>query len=636
MPAPRSVNELASIHHDGSARYVTPLDGADIDRLRIGDRVRLRVRAAIEAPVERLFLRTVPDGEQLLEELVEISADSATRWWEVTTDVAMPTTSYRFLVVAAGETGWLNGSGLHVVTPTDRDDFILLVGYEPPTWLRDRVFYQIFPDRFANGDTDNDVRDGAWTYRGNVAHRRDWDERPSPDRSGMVEFFGGDLKGIADHLDHLVALGVNAIYLNPIFASPSNHGYDTSDYTRVADRFGGNAALAALRSATEAVGIRLILDVAPNHVGVEHEWFKEAQADPDSPEAGYFIFREHPHDYESWLGVGSLPKLDYRSAGLRDAMYAGDDAVLRRWLRPPYSIDGWRIDVANMLGRSGAVQLGPEVARSMRTAIKDESPEAYVVGEHWFDAIDQLAGDQWDGVMNYAGFMVPLLHWLDGHEVRSRAGTLLRIERSTTESLVTTLGAYRAAIAWSVARRQYNLIDSHDTGRVQSVLHGDDGPVRAAFGALLTYVGVPSILYGDEIGLDGLDGGDARRTMPWDTTRWDRDRLAFVRRLVRFRVRSAALMDGGFQVLEVGEDHLAYLRDTDAAQVIVLLVRGPGPRPPGPLPVRLGGIPDGAVFTELLSDVTAVVRDGGLDLGPTPPGVVIWVTGEDLLVLHDG
>jgi alpha-glucosidase len=190
-------------------------------------------------------------------------------------------------------------------------------------------------------------------------------------------------------------------------------------------------------------------------------------------------------------------------------------------------------------------------------------------------------------------------------------------------------------VAWEVARRQYNLIGSHDTARIQTVLGGDDGRVRAAFGAVLTYVGVPSILYGDEIGLDGHEGGEARRTMPWDEDAWDLDRLAFVQRLVRFRVRSDALAHGGFQVIEIGDDHFAYLRDTDESQIIVVIVRGPGSRPAGPLPARLAGIADGTAFTELLSHRVAAVADGGLPVGPTPPGVAIWVSGRDVEVAAD-
>ncbi len=620
-----ALDPLASLHHDGSERYVVPAPGVDPDRLRIGDRVRIRIRTGLDAPVERIILRTAPDGEQVFEPMTEVAPGPACRWWEIALVVTMPSTGYRFLVLTAGTHRWLNGSGLHVEMPTDRDDFQLLAGYEPPRWLADRVFYQIFPDRFANGDPANDVVDGAWTYRGHPARQRPWDARPARDRSAMVEFFGGDLAGIEAHLDHLVDLGVNAIYLTPIFSTRSNHGYDIIDYDHVADHFGGDAALIALRAATRDRDIRLILDIAPNHIGVEHPWFQAAQADPDAPTAPYFVFREHPDDYESWLGVGSLPKLDYRSPALRDVMYAGPDAVLRHWLRPPYAADGWRIDVANMLGRLGPVQLGPEVARGMREAVKAENPEAYLMGEHSYDAIDHLAGDTWDAVMNYQGFQRPVLEWLRGTDLWSHAsGFNVRLGPSTTASMVRTLDAFRAPIAWTVARSQYNLLASHDTARVVTEMAGDRGRIRAAYGLLMTYVGVPSIVYGDEIGLEGVDGGDARRTMPWDPDRWDDDLLAFLRQLIHVRIGSEALCRGGFQVLEIGADHLAYLRDTDAEWVVVVVGRGPDPRPAGPLLVRHGAIPDGVSFTELLTGATVVVTDGALDLPATPPGVALW------------
>ena len=275
-------------------------------------------------------------------------------------------------------------------------------------------------------------------------------------------------------------------------------------------------------------------------------------------------------------------------------MYEGPDAVMRHWLRPPFDVDGWRIDVANMLGRLGADQLGPEVARGMRDAVKAESPDAYLLGEHSFDASAQLAGDQWDGVMNYWGFQAPVLEWLHGLEFRSHAsGVILRTERASTASMVETLTAFRAAIAWDVARHQFNLLDSHDTARIASMLDGDPGRVRAALGFLLTYVGVPSILYGDEIGLEGVDDLMARRPMPWDQGAWDVDRLAFVRSMVRLRVGSAALRDGGFQVLEQGPDWLAFLRDTDDEQAIVIVVRGPGRARPDRSPWPMARSPMG-------------------------------------------
>jgi alpha-glucosidase len=187
--------------------------------------------------------------------------------------------------------------------------------------------------------------------------------------------------------------------------------------------------------------------VVPNHCGSDHPWFKAAQADRHAATSEFFTFNHHPDQYLSWLGVPSLPKLNYGSRVLRERMYAGPDSVFRRWLRPPFSADGWRIDVANMLARQGANQLGLEVAEGIRWAVKEENPEAYLLGEHFFDGSAQLQGTCWDAVMNYSGFSQPLWQWLSSYHVRP-AGSSAPIEspvRWPTGSLVRTWAAFRAA-----------------------------------------------------------------------------------------------------------------------------------------------------------------------------------------------
>jgi len=618
---------LASIHHDGSRRYVLPLGEADPNHLRIGDKVRLRVRAGLDVPVDRIFARTAPDGEQAFDELTEAAPGPACRWWEATIRLSMPTTNYRFLVLFPDGNRWLTGTGIHRAAQTDANDFRILSGYQAPAWLADRVFYQIFPDRFANGDPSNDVATGAWTYQGQAALPRDWNDVPKPGPSALVEFYGGDLAGIVQQLDHITDLGVNALYLTPIFETRSNHGYDIVDYEHVAAHFGGDQALQELRAATRERDIRLMLDIAPNHIGVEHPWFQQALADRASASSEYFSFRRHPDDYETWLDHPTLPKLNYRSQALREAIYAGPGAVMRRWLRPPYSIDGWRIDVGNMLGRLGADQLGPEVARGIREAVKSEAPTAYLLGENTYDATTQLAGDQWDAAMNYAGFAMPVIEWLAGVDYWNPGqGRIFHGGSSTTITMVETLEAFRAAIPWVIAQQQYNLVDSHDTARIRSVVGRDEGRLRAALGFLLAYVGVPSIFYGDEVGLEGTGDIAARRTMPWDESAWDTDILTFVRTLVRGRLASAALRTGGFQVLEVAEDSLAFLRDTDGEFAVVVLNRGPSDRPATPLPVAQGGIPDATEFVELLSGTRGTVAGGVLPIPAMPPGAAVWVS----------
>jgi alpha-glucosidase len=624
MLTPNYPAYASSIHHDGSSRYV--LNGSGRDDLRLGDEVTIRLRAGLDAPLERVFLRICPDGEQQFIEM-ESEEGPACRWWQARLRLTMPTVNYRFLIFSKDGAWWYNGTGLHRHTPTDAEDFRLLADYAAPTWVNASVFYQIFPDRFADGDPSNNVRDGEYSYLGIPVRARRWGEPPTPSGpEAMVEFYGGDLIGIEQHLDYLVDLGVNALYLNPIFTAPSNHRYDVVDYNNVDPHLGGNSALISLRRATAERGLRLILDIVPNHCGINHPWFQAALADPHAPTAEYFTFYHHPHDYACWLGVRSLPKLNYRSPALREIMYDGPDAIFRRWLRPPYSIDGWRIDVANMLGRQGAEQLGLEVARAIRKAVKEENPAAYLVGEHFFDASAQLQGDCWDAVMNYAGFTMPLWYWLSRFEVRQH-GHPARCSSDLpwpTQALVETWQAYRAAIPWAIARQQFNLVGSHDTPRILTIVSGDRARNRLAVGLLMTYPGVPCIYYGDEIGLGNSQDTTARGCMIWDRLAWDEELRAFYQKLIKLRRTSPALIEGGFQVLLVEEDTLAYLRDAEQEQLIIVGHRGPGIRPAAPLPVAHGAIPDGVEFIELFSGLRAKVVNGHLPLPAMSPGVMVW------------
>ena len=616
---------LASIHHDGSARYVRRRGSPE---LQVGDEVSIRLRAAPDAPVERLLLRTCPDGEQFFTEMQPASSqpDPACRWWQATLRLHMPVTAYRFLIFTPDGAWWYNGLGVQDHVPTDASDFRLLAGYEAPLWVWNSVFYQIFPDRFADGDPASNVRTGEFEYRGQMSRSKRWDEPQSAWPEAMVEFYGGDLPGVEHNLEYLADLGVNALYLNPVFTSFSNHRYDVVDYENVDPHLGGNPALASLRRALTGREMHFILDIVPNHCGVKHPWFEAALADPRSPSAEYFSFHRHPDAYETWLGVSSLPKLNYRSSSLREQIYAGPDAVFRRWLRQPFAIDGWRVDVANMLARHGKDQLEREVWLGIRQAVKAENPQAYLLGENFFDGSTQLQGDQLDATMNYAGFTNPLLYWLDRFLV-SQHGEPHRVVSDVpwpTASLAATWQASRSAIPWTIARQQLNLLGSHDTPRIRHVTGGDPARNRIAAAFLLTYVGVPCIYYGDEIGMTADNPLAARDPMPWEPERWDHGLRSFYQALIRLRRSSPAILDGGFQVLLCEENTLAYLRDTDEEQILVIGNRGLGERPAGRLDVRIGAIPDGTVFREIFSGQTNTVQNGSLPLPVLPAGVQVW------------
>jgi alpha-glucosidase len=518
---------------------------------------------------------------------------------------------------------WYNGTGLHRHVPTDLEDFKLLADYAAPSWVRESVFYQIFPDRFADGDPSNNVRDAEWNYGGHPSRARQWGEPLSNvPHTDMVEFFGGDLLGVEQHFDDLIELGVNALYFTPIFTSYSNHRYDVADYENVDPHLGGDEALISLRRATCERNLRLMLDIVPNHCGVMHPWFQAALKNPLAPTAEFFTFQQHPDQYESWLGVRSLPKLNYRSAALRQAMYEGQHAIFRKWLREPYAIDAWRIDVANMLARQGADQLGHEIGQGIRRAVKEENPQAYLLGENFFDGSAQLQGDIWDAVMNYAGFAHPVWYWLGGFFVRQHNEPYFAASDVpwSTQALIDTWQAYRAAVPWVIAQQQFNLLGTHDTARIANVLNNDPHLIRLAVALLLTYPGVPCVYYGDEIGLNG----DARACMNWDRSTWDHDLRAFYQTMIQLRKTSPALIDGGFQVLLIEENTFAYLRDSDRECIIVVAQRSAANRSASPLPVAQGAIADGTEFVEVISGARATVENGHLPLPEMAAGVLIW------------
>ncbi len=602
-----------SIHHDGSPRYVQRAG------LAVGDGARLWLRADVDAPVEAVFLRACPDGEEAIVAMEPAGVEGVSRWWHASLRLTMRRTGYRFLLRTREGNRWYNAAGVWLHNPTDANDFVLLASYEAPDWVRDSVFYQIFPDRFADGDPTNNVRDGEYLCYGRPVMARPWGAPPRKGH-GASEFYGGDLQGIVERLDYLQDLGVTALYLNPIFTAPSSHKYDVADYTQVDPHFGGNAALAGLRAALSARAMRLVLDIVPNHCGSTHPWFQAALADPQAPEAEFFTFHRHPDEYESWLGVRSLPKLNYRSERLRELMYAGPDALMRRWMRPPYRIDGWRIDVANMLGRQGPWNLGHKLGRGIRRAIKSENPAAYLLGEHFFDGTPHLQGDELDATMNYQGFTFPVWNWLGG---RGAPQPWSDPHPLPTAALAAQLTAFRAAIPWQIAIQQFNLLGSHDTARVRTVLEHDPRRLRVAAALLFTYPGTPCIYYGDEVGLAGDGDPECRRTMPWDEREWDHDLRACYQRLARLRRASPALREGGFQFLYATGHTLAYLREAPDERLIIVARRGDDGL--AHLPVRHAGLPDGTRLRELLSGVETSVQGGWLPLAGLPSvGAQIW------------
>jgi alpha-glucosidase len=615
---------LTAVHHDGSAKYVSHLYP------RLGERVTLRLRVGRPPEGLRLFVRIFPDGEQSFLPMTAVAgvtaAATAVSWYEAELPIREPITHYRFLLETADGVWQYTAAGPTHYDPLDNTDFRIIADYASPDWLQTAVCYQIFPDRFDNGDPTTDPQPHEFEYRGQRPQTLPWETEPDPDQFFPLVFYGGDLPGVQRRLDYLEALGVNLIYFNPLFTAYSNHKYDVADYEQVDPHFGGNDALAALRRALTARRMRYLLDIVPNHCGYWHPWFSRARAAADAPEADFFTFNDHPDDYAAWLGVWTLPKLNYGSPELRRRIYENEDSVFRRWLRPPFSADGWRVDVANMLGRQGAMQIGDEIAQGIRRAVKESRPDAYLMGENFFDASPQLQGDQWDGVMNYSGFTKPLWHWLGGYEqgAHGLATTIRSAQKWPTAALVDAWRSRLAAIPWQIALQQYNLVGSHDVPRLDTVVKGNEALHRLAAVVQFAYPGVPGLYYGDEIGLMDTPLLGPRGCMIWDESRWNRDRLAFYQKLIAFRKESAALQTGGLQILAVEEDSFIFLRDGVDGRVLIVAHRGETERPAGELDAAQAGIPDGVRFQELFSGQEIVAGDGRLPLPVQPQGATLW------------
>ena len=518
-----------------------------------------------------VWLRTLPDNEEVLTPLVPdpLQGHDGTlaRWRGVVAwDGGNELTRYAFVVTGTEGQRWLAADGEHALVPPEALHFRHHPHESPPSWVREQVFYQVFPDRFAAGGRalPSSVRQAAWGTR--------------PDRTEAAHtHYGGDLPGLIAKLPYLHdELGVTALYLNPVFEAGSNHRYDTHDYSRVCAQLGGDAALLELRQATRARGMRLVLDAVLNHTGRGHGWLATA------PER---YARRADGSVLGWKGHASLPVLDFADAGVQQAVYGAGDSVLARWLKPPWSMDGWRLDVIHMLGEGPGAWNNTAHVRAMRQAIRRARPDAYVLGEHFAEATRWLQGDQEDGAMNYYGFTLPVQSWLAGFRL-GLAGTdnaaagPVQGPRLSTPGLVAALARAIAPIPYANQLAQFNLLDSHDTPRLLSELGGRDAPgglalLALAFTLQFTWPGVPCIYYGDETGLEGGADPDNRRCFEWDRTRWATDLWQHARQLVALRKQRAEWQHGATVPLAHGEDWFAYARCTAEAATVVLANRGP-------------------------------------------------------------
>ena len=512
-------------------------------------------------------------------------------------------------------------------------NFVVVPGFSTPDWAKGAVMYQIFTDRFYNGDKSNDVETNEYYYIGDYSRRvTNWDKYPA--NMGVREFYGGDLQGVMDKLDYLQDLGVEVVYFNPLFVSPSNHKYDIQDYDYIDPHYGKivddggevlpngvtdnsqatkykkrTTGLKNLEASNELFiklveelhrrGMKVILDGVFNHCGSFNKWMDReriyegeedyepgAYVSADSPYRSYFrFFKEGPENwpyngnYDGWWGHDTLPKLNYEdSVKLENyILYIG-----RKWVSPPYNVDGWRLDVAADLGRSN--EYNHDFWKKFRTAVKDANPSALILAEHYGDPSDWLKGDEWDTVMNYDAFMEPITWFLTGmekHSDEAREELLGNID-----NFIGSMAHHMSNMLTPSLQVAMNELSNHDhsrfltrtnhmVGRVEHLgpeaanEYVNKAVMREAVVMQMTWVGAPTIYYGDEAGVCGFTDPDNRRTYPWG--REDHELIAFHKEAIRIHKEHPALRTGSLKILGGEENVLAYARFKGNDRIVIVI-----------------------------------------------------------------
>lgn len=561
-----------------------------------------------------------------------VKTEGAFDYYECKIIVAETTVSYYFCLYRNGKTYYYNKLGL-TRNLSDFGNFTILPGFHTPKWARGAVMYQIFTDRFCNGDSSNDVQTREYFYDGDYSRQTtDWDK--APDTDAIREFYGGDLQGIMDKLDYLQDLGVEVLYLNPVFVSPSNHKYDIQDYENVDPHFGkivndcdyqlevgdhdnshakqyikrvtdrgnldaSNQMLADLTAELHKRGMKLILDGVFNHCGSYNKWMDReviysnepgyepgAFVSKDSPYHSYFHFEKDnwPNNasYESWWNFITLPKLNFEdSKELEEHILK----IGKKWVSAPYYVDGWRLDVAADLGHGE--DYNHSFWRKYREAVKGANPEAIILAEHYGDPSSWLQGDQWDTVMNYDAFMEPVTWFLTGMEKHSDdyQPNLLGNGQVFHDTMIRNMAKFTGTSLQCAMNELSNHDHSrfytrtnHVVGRIatlgaKAAAEGTDKAIMQ-LGVLMqmTLPGAPTLYYGDEAGQFGFTDPDNRRTYPWGHEDWEL--IQFHKDLIHIHKTQDCLKYGSIKSLDYGHNYLAYGRFNEEELIAVVLNMG--------------------------------------------------------------
>ncbi|QTM98494.1 alpha-glycosidase [Sediminibacillus dalangtanensis] len=416
--------------------------------------------------------------------------------------------------------------------------------FSPPSWVKDTVWYQIFPERFANGDATLDPPDTlAWGSA-----------KPTPEN-----FFGGDFQGVIDHLDYLEELGINGIYFTPIFTAYSNHKYDTIDYRQIDPQFGDKKVFRRLVDACHKRGIRVMLDAVFNHSGYYFPPFQDVLTHQEkSRYKDWFHLWEFPvtsekhPNYDTFGFVGSMPKLNTNNQEVKEYLLR----TAQYWVEE-FDIDGWRLDVANEVDHS--------FWREFRQAVKSIKPDVYILGEIWHDSMPWLRGDQFDAVMNYP-FTNQAIDFFAEQKITATA---------FAEAITKVLHMYPA----NVNETAFNLLDSHDTPRIATLAGGDKNKIRLLYLFQLSFIGTPCLYYGDEIGMTGGQDPGCRACMEWDENKQDLALLAFVRSLIGIRKNEPLFGNhADFRFLETpNENCLVYEKSGKTGRLLFFLNNSSNP-----------------------------------------------------------
>lgn len=606
---------------DGTSDYVIPAEPG------IHEKVRLRFRTARDDAQEVCL---ISGGEAL--QMQKISSGEVFDYYETEVQLTDTMFVYYFRIKSESEELCYHRCGVSE-HPVEYYNFQIMPGFSTPAWAKGAVMYQIFVDRFCNGDPSNDVEDGEYVYIGEpVCKVKDWNEFPAA--MDIRRFHGGDLQGVLDKLDYLEELGVEVIYFNPLFVSPSNHKYDIQDYDYIDPHYGviiedggevlpegekdntratkyqkrtgdirnlkaSNRLFAKLVEEMHTRGMRVILDGVFNHCGSFNKWMdreriyepqpeyeKGAYVSAQSPYRDFFHFFDEREEawpynknYDGWWGHDTLPKLNYEDSPMLEEYILN---IGKKWVSPPYNADGWRLDVAADLGYSN--EYNHIFWENFRKAVKSANPQALILAEHYGDPGEWLQGDEWDSVMNYDAFMEPLTWFLTGMEKHSD-------ERRTdlwgnADNFVNTMNHFMASMLTPSLQVAMNELSNHDHSRFLTRTNHIVGRVaqlgskaaeeginlavmREAVAVQMTWVGAPTVYYGDEAGVCGFTDPDSRRTYPWGQE--NRELVEFHKEMIRIHKREKPLRTGSLKMLSWSSNVLAYARFQEGEQIIVVL-----------------------------------------------------------------